>query len=194
MSKKNKEIRKRNEEIRILKKNLSELKTENNNLVLTNENLKNRINELKQQLKYYFDADKNQLTAKEDFKISMPFFVFIFATILIITFISLKNETTILGYHLAVISLIISIISTLFDLARTLLNKHTFKKQKIISFTINIEKSNSILYGLMFIACLAYTIYWIYVKPIPNISKSNFICSVTLCIYFLGLFINKCIK
>lgn len=190
MYKENKTIKKQREEIRQLKKERTELKNENNVLVLENQKLQFKNQELEQQLKNYHTADKYQLTTKEDFKISIPFFTFIFITVIAITIILYKNDSSIYGYYLAVISLIISIISTLFDFIKTFFNKHTFKNPKLINFSENIEKSNSILLGLFIAVSMGFFIYWVF-NPNPDIVYSNLICSITLLIYFIGLFINK---
>lgn len=190
MSKKNKEIRNRNEEIRILKKDLSELKTENNNLVLTNENLESKVNELTQQIKNHSDAENNKLTPKENFVISIPILIVLLVLSITITYFSYKNDTNTLGYKLAIISFIISIISSIYDITKTLLKICVHKNIALLGLSINLESSAVPFLAVIFLAII-FSVLYFYMTPNIDASSSNLLCSITLIIYFFNILINN---
>lgn len=185
-----KKIKLQNEEIRQLKNEIIKLKNDNNNLLVTNDNLKNEITELKHHLQNYCDANKNQLTPKEDFKISMPVLTALLGLSIAITYLSFKNDTNTLGYILAVISFLLSVVSSICDIAKSIL--HICKPKKIIFIVLSQNLENGISFSIILcFATLVLSVCYFSLKQNYDTTLSNLICSVTLIIYFLNILVNK---
>lgn len=102
MSKNDKTIRKLKEENRQLREQNTDIEGRNSLLESENKILRHEKQKISQQLNNYRNADKNQLTSKEDFKISIPILVVLVGFSIAITYCSYKNETNTLGYKLAI--------------------------------------------------------------------------------------------
>lgn len=190
MTKGNKQLKKFKETIRQLKKEKKELADKYNIWAAENQRLQNKINELNQQLENYHNADKNQLTPKEDFKISMPTLTALLGLSIAITYLSFKNDTNTLGYVLAVISFLLSTVSSICDITKNILHICKPKKMILIVLLKNLEN------GISFSTILCFTTFvlsacYFSLKHNYDTTMSNLICSVTLIIYFVNIIANK---
>lgn len=188
----------RNQRLKNENKNLRDqketLENENRLLSLENEGLKQKSQSLWQQLESYKSAEENQLTVKEDLKISTLILLVLLVASIVITCNSFKYDTNKLGLILAVFSFIITILSFVFDLAKTLLHKCNLKSVKLISLTKNLDNNISpFVVSLIFTIIIVALFFSNYRITTIMTFYSNFICSVTLILYFLGLLINKVI-
>lgn len=183
MAKKNRITKKLKSEIELLKK-------QNNDLTSNNIELKNKINNLEDELNQYRNEDTNQLTPKEDFIISLPMISLLLIMAITITFISYKNESSMIGFVLAIISLIISLITLFYDFLQTILCISNPKSKIFIYLQKSMNVNISFFVSIVF-AGVVLAVSYIAVKEDIDTSSSNWICSITLILYFLDILINK---
>lgn len=183
MAKDNKITKKLKSEIQLLKK-------QNNNLISNNTELKNQIINLEDELNQYRNEDTNQLTPKEDFIISLPMLSVLLIMAITITIISYKNESSIIGFVLAVISLIISVVTFFYDFLQTILCVVNPKHKIFIYLQKSMDINSSLLVSVVF-AGVVLAVSYIGVKEDIDVSSSNWICSITLILYCFDILINK---
>lgn len=152
--------------------------------------MESKVNELTQQIKNHSDADKNKLTPKEDFEISIPILIVRVGFSIAITYCSYKNVTNTLGYKLAIFSFLISIISSIYDIIKTLLKICAHKNIAFLGLSINLESSAAPFLAVIFLAII-FSVLYFYMTPNIDASSSNLLCSITLIIYFFNILINN---